>query len=176
MNVQSSFPILSTDRLVLRQLKETDDEAIFSLRSDENVNRFLDRPRQTKISEAAAFIKKINANQERNESYYWAISLKEDPSLLGTICIWNISADRKKGELGYELLPAHQGKGIMNEAIARVIDFAFKEAGLINLEAYTHKDNISSTKLLLKNQFSHDPLRKDPDNPDIIIFLLSLRN
>ena len=60
MKVLPSFPVLVTDRLVLRQLRESDDTAIFSIRSDEEVNRFIDRPRPVNIGDAIEFIKKIN--------------------------------------------------------------------------------------------------------------------
>ena len=45
-----------------------------------------------------------------------------------------------------------------------VIGFAFR-SGFTSLEAYTHKDNLASTKLLLKYGFVHDKDRKDPENP-----------
>ena len=39
-----TLAILGTTRLLLRQLKETDVSAIYSLRSNEQVNQFIDRP------------------------------------------------------------------------------------------------------------------------------------
>ena len=92
------FPTLSTPRLLLRQLAETDDAAIFLLRSDDRVNKFLDRPKPNSMEEASAFIKKINDAITNNKSFYWAITLKDEPGLIGTICIWNISTDRKSAE------------------------------------------------------------------------------
>ena len=83
--------------------------------------------------------------------------------MIGTICFWNLSADRRSAELGFELHPDHQGKGYMDEAMKEVIGFAFR-SGFTCLDAYTHKDNLASTKLLLKHGFVHDEKRKDPDN------------
>ena len=42
------------------------------------------------------------------------------------------------------------------------------------LEAYTHKDNLSSTKLLLKYNFMMDTNKVDEINPDNNIYFLSL--
>ena len=39
-----TLPVLDTTRLLLRPLKETDVSAIYSLRSNEQVNQFIDRP------------------------------------------------------------------------------------------------------------------------------------
>jgi len=50
----SPFPVLTTDRLILRQLTSLDAAAIFALRSDERVNRYLDRPVCRRLEEAEA--------------------------------------------------------------------------------------------------------------------------
>jgi [ribosomal protein S5]-alanine N-acetyltransferase len=172
MNKLPGLPLLETDRLILRQLEEGDRDSIFRLRTNEAVNRFLDRDPPTRPEDAEAFIKKIKAGIDGNDSYYWAISRKEEPGLVGTMCIWNISVDRKKGEIGYELLPDMQGKGLMQEAIGRLIRFAFDVIGLELLEAYTHKENEASTRLLLKFGFKPDPNKNDPENPHLVIYSL----
>jgi ribosomal-protein-alanine N-acetyltransferase len=159
---------LETTRLLLRELKETDVSAIFSLRSNEQVNQFINRPTAKDPEEAKAFIQKIT----ENKSYYWGITLKENGKMIGTICFWNLSANRKRAEIGYELHPDYQGKGYMDEAMKEVIAFAFR-SDFTCLEAHTHKDNHASTKLLLKHGFIHDEERKDPENPSIMIFSLA---
>jgi ribosomal-protein-alanine N-acetyltransferase len=60
----------------------------------------------------------------------------------------------------------------MDEAIKEVIGFAFR-SGFTSLEAYTHRDNLASTKLLLKHGFVRDEERKDPENPYQIMFSLT---
>jgi RimJ/RimL family protein N-acetyltransferase len=160
---------LGSDRLLLRELEDSDVTGIFALRSDPQVNRYINRQAPKKIEEAEAFIETVKKGVATGESYYWAITLKENPGLVGTICLWNLSADRKTAELGYELCPSIQGKGIMNEAIGMVIDFAFSE-GFTKLEAFTHRENKASTNLLLKHRFSLDEGRKDENDPDNIIY------
>ncbi len=166
------FPVLSSSRLLLRQLEETDDKAIFSLRSDDRVNRFLDRKKPTAIEEACTFIHKINASIAENNSLYWAITLKEKHTLIGTICLWNYSPDRKSAELGYELSPEQQGKGLMQEALQEVTRYTFEKAGFTTLEAYTHQDNLASTRLLLKQGFILLEDRKDPENENHLVYSL----
>ena len=91
-----TLAVLDTTRLLLRQLKETDVSAIYSLRSNEQVNQFINRPTAKDPEEAKVFISKIT----ENKSYYWGITLKENGKMIGTICFWNLSADRKSAELG----------------------------------------------------------------------------
>lgn len=169
----TSFPVLSTPRLILRQLEETDDKAVFSLRSDDRVNRFLERSKPADIEEARSFITKINHAIAKNQSLYWAIGLKEDPAFIGSICLWNYSPDKKTAELGYELSPRQQGKGLMNEALEAVIRFAFDTGGIAVLEAYTHKDNHASSRLLMKQGFTLLQERKDSENENLVIYALS---
>lgn len=166
------LPILSTPRLILRSLEDTDDAAIFSLRSDERVNRYIDRPEQTHIEQARLFIEKIRSNILENRSWYWAIAAANNNELIGTICIWNLSDDGKTAEIGYELNPASQGKGYMGEAVKAVIDFAFGAAGITTLEAFTHKDNLASTRLLQKYGFELQADRRDSENDNLIILAL----
>jgi ribosomal-protein-alanine N-acetyltransferase len=167
-----TLPILHTARLSLRPLEEADDHFIYSLRSNPQVNTYLDRQPPTQIEEARAFIKKISDSIADNKSYYWGIALKEPCSMIGTICLWNLSEDRKTAELGYELHPDFQGKGYMDEAIGEVIAYVYQN-GFTTLEAYSHKDNAASTKLLLKHGFVLQEDRRDPENADQLIFSLN---
>ena len=84
------FPHITTERLMLRQLTADDAVDIAILRSDEIVNKYLDRKATTGIDEANRFINKINTGINNNECFYWAIALKNNNSLIGTICYWNI--------------------------------------------------------------------------------------
>ena len=150
------FPVLRTARLTLRQLVSSDDNEIFALRSNDNVNKYLDRKPSKSIDDAKTFIQTINKNIQSNDSIYWAITLNGTDKLIGTICLFDFSHDNLKAEIGYELLPDFQGKGIMQEAISKVIDFGILHIGLNSIEAYTHSENQNSTRLLEKFNFKKD--------------------
>src|SRR5215203_6647917 len=156
--VFTPFPVLKTERLTLRQLISSDDKEIFALRSDDNVNKYLDRKPSKSIDDAKNFIQTVNENIERNDSIYWAITLNGTDKLIGTICLFHFSEDHLKAEIGYELLPDFQGKGLMQEAASKVMHFGFQHLRLNLIEAYTHSQNESSTRLLQKLNFKrHSP-------------------
>ncbi len=90
-----------------------------------------------------------------NDCTYWGITLKTDDKLIGTICIWNISPEENKAEIGYVLHPGHQGKGIMHEAITSVINYGFDKMNLFLLEAVLHPANMKSISLLKKTGFEY---------------------
>ena len=167
------FTLLTTERLTLRQLKNIDDCAISLLHSDDRVNKYIERPKQKSIVEAKAFITRINKGIKQNKWIYKAICLKGSQGLIGTICVWKFSDDKLTAELGYELNPANQGKGLMNEAVTCIIKFSFETLGIKTLEAFVHKDNTKSAQLLVKNNFKLDRNRKDKENKNNLIFTLT---
>jgi len=164
------FPELKTERLMLRQLTEADSQEIFFLRTDEGVNIYIERPRPKSIDDAKKFISKTNDGINRNEWIDWAITLKDTQKLIGSICLWNFSENKTNAEIGFELKPEYQGKGIMNEALICILEFGFKSISLSSIDAYTHKNNISSIKLLKKNNFKQNTELKDSENLNNIIF------
>ncbi len=150
------FPVLQTERLILRKMKQSDDEAVFLLRSDDRVNKYLDRKKAASINDARQFIENINAGIDRNENFYWAIALKESDQLIGTICFWNIDLEKDKAEIGYELLPEMQGKGLMQEALEKILGFGFHAMNLSIIEGWLRSDNARSIKSLERNNFTRD--------------------
>jgi ribosomal-protein-alanine N-acetyltransferase len=168
----ASFPILTTERLTLRQLVIADEQEIFTLRSDSEINKYLDRQLSNTIDDARNFINKVNENINKNDSVYWAITFSDKNILVGTICLFGFSDENDKCEIGYELLTNFQGQGIMKEAAEKVIDYAFNTIKVQKIEAFFHRDNQSSIKLLEKFSFrnSNEP---DETNPDLICFYLT---
>ena len=167
----SPFPVLNTERLILRKLVSSDDHQIFALRSNEKINRYLGRKLCGSIDEAKDFIQLIESNIQKNDSLYWAITLIESNELVGTICLYNFSPINSAAEIGYELLPEFQGRGIMQESVALVIKYAREEIKLASIEAYPHSDNINSLKLLEKLNFR----KQGPIDNSLIKFIFADR-
>lgn len=163
------FTVLKTERLTMRQLVSSDANKIFALRSDINVNKYLGRKPSQSIDDAKVFIQTINENIQKNNSIYWAITLNDAVELVGTICLFDFSDENLKAEIGYELLPDFQGKGIMQEATSKVIDFGIQFLGLNSIEAHTHVENQSSTRLLEKFNFK----KYSVDGNNLIMFKLT---
>ena len=162
-----SFPVLTTERLILRRLEIQDDQEIFFLRSDERVNKYLVAPIAQSIEEARAFIHTINAGVINNGWPYWGITLKNNNKLIGTICFWNISIEENKAEIGYVLHLDLQGKGIMQEAIHKVIEYGFEKMKLRLIEAVLDPGNAKSITLLKRNDFVYAG-----ELDDAVIYLL----
>lgn len=166
----SPYPVLQTDRIRLRRVTVQDAETILFLRSNDVVNRFIDRQKLTGISDAVQYIDKINTRIANHEWIYWGISLSNHPDIIGTICLWRLSKERRYAELGYELTPEHHGKGIMSEALKAVIDYGFNVMQLSTIEAFTHSENSASVRLLERNHFTLQPERIDKGFPHNVVY------
>ncbi|MEJ7827005.1 MAG: GNAT family N-acetyltransferase [Segetibacter sp.] len=159
--VTSPFPGLISQRLKLRQVSPEDANEVFFLRSDKRVMEFLDRQPAKSIEDAQEFIEKLKDLEDKQDAVTWAITLKEDVKLIGTICYWNILKEHYRAEIGYVLHPDFQGKGIMHEAFSTVLEYGFKTMHLHSVEANVNPNNHASIKLLEKNNFKREGYFKE---------------
>lgn len=166
------LPALYTKRLVLHKLQEEDAEAIYRLRSDPEVNAYLNRPLCNNIAEAREFIGRINNRGAGQINYYWGIYHRDSNVLAGTICLWGFSVDGRKAETGFELLPLYMHKGYMQEALHAVLAFGFGVLGLSTVEGWAHKDNVHSIRLMQRMQFHFAGPAPKEDEKDMVIYTL----
>ncbi|MBL0739134.1 GNAT family N-acetyltransferase [Flavobacterium sp. GN10] len=147
------FPILITERLILRNIKNTDVILIHKLHSDTIVNAFVGRESSSSLKKAEEYIIKIQNLIAKNECIYWVIAEKENNNLIGSICLWNFDVENEIVEIGYEMLSEFQGKGIMTEAIKKIIEYTFEKIKAKIITAFPSSDNINSVSILKKMNF-----------------------
>lgn len=152
--VKHGCPTLESDRLILRPLKNNDDEAIFRLRSHPEVFKYVGIEPYQSIERAQKFIKAVKNDIRKGEAYFWGVALKEEDVVIGTFCIWNFEHGKTKAEIGYELHPEYHHKGIMREAMQTALAFVEKKLSIEVLDAITHEENLPSIKLLDDFQFA----------------------
>lgn len=172
----SNFPVLETDRLILRRLSLNDAEEIYQLRSDIEVAALTGRTPCASIDEAIAYIGKIDRMINKNECIFWAVSHQENPALIGVACLWNFDITKGVVEIGYELLEKFQGKGIMGEVIVRILKYAFDVMGVETIIAFPSGDNPSSVSLLKKLGFEQAPVHFKNTHinvPNMLTYILS---
>lgn len=158
----SPFPELITERLLLRRIITADALAILTLRSLEIVMQFIDREKPKDIEDAKAFVALIDERIESNNGINWAITLKDDPAfLIGIIGFWRTIKQHHRAEIGYMLHPDYWHKGLMKEAVEKVIDYGFGPMQLHSIEAHINPGNIASAKLLEKTGFVREAYFKE---------------
>jgi ribosomal-protein-alanine N-acetyltransferase len=148
------FPILETERLILRSHAISDAETLFALRNNDDVMRFIHRERQKTVAEVEGFISSFNEGCKQGQHLAWVISLKENPDqMIGSIGYWRTDLVNYRAEIGYMLHPGYWRKGIVSEALIKTIDFGFNEIKLHSIQANVSPLNEASREILLKHGF-----------------------
>jgi len=153
---------LKTDRLILRDLKVSDAKNIAKYANNINVSKYLlVVPYPYRLKDAKQFIRGCLKKQKEKQrsSYEFGIVLKEDNNLIGLIGLSKIDRFQGTATIGYWLGEPYWGKGIMSEALGKVIEFSFNKVKLrrINIEAFT--GNEASNALIKKYGFTYEGKR-----------------
>ena len=149
----SPFPILETERLILRRVLPSDVKEMFELRSNPETMKYIPRPLVTNYDEALAHIKMMEDKIETNEGINWAITLKGDDKMLGVIGHYRIKPEHYRAEVGYMILPEYHGKGITTEAVQCGVDYGFNTMQLHSIEGVIDPENEASQRVLQKCGF-----------------------
>ncbi|WP_238882529.1 GNAT family N-acetyltransferase [Clostridium sp. YIM B02551] len=148
------FPVLETERLLLRRVERSDAKYIFRLRSDETYCKFTGIKKYKDINEAIKYIDRIHKDIESKECILWSICSKDTNEFIGGISLWDIKEEEKQSEIGYDLLPEFRGEGYIQEAIKVVISYAFNELNFRKIVAKeVRTENIKSMKVLEESGF-----------------------
>ena len=147
------FPILETERIILRKISLKDAPALFTIRANPEVMKYIAKPVAKEISEVKSLINKILYGIKSNNSIAWGIVLRNQENIIGTVSFHNIEKPHFRAEIGYHIHPDFWNKGILSEILPSVIDYGFNKMKLHSIEAQIDPENVNSKKLLLKNNF-----------------------
>jgi len=161
--------IFETERLIVRQYDfEIDAENFFLLNGDDDVMRYI-RATKTK-EECDVFLKKaIDAYKINPLIGRWAADEKATGRFVGSFAIIPIEGSDDI-QLGYALLKENWGKGFASELTKSGLDYYFKNTNADHIYAIAERDNIASHKVLLKNGFIHDGIKKE-DEKELLKFI-----
>lgn len=143
-------PRLETERLILRKLDISDAGDIFEYASDPIVTRYMTFETHKTIDDAKGFINFVLDRYSRDESGEWGIELKTNSRLIGTLGIASFDQKNSCITIGYILAKHYWGKGIVTEAVKRVIRFAFDDMKVNRVEAYHFLGNDASGRVMQK--------------------------
>lgn len=155
------FPELLTERLILRQITQSDLKSFFELRSNKEVMEKLDKEPAKDLQEVGLLIEKINTSIEQGIGINWAVCLKEDNVQIGSISFHNIYLDHHRAEIGYALLPMFHRQGLIQEAMSAALEFGFNKLGFHSIEAKINPLNSASKGILEKNGFTKEAHLKE---------------
>jgi len=144
----SPFPILETERLVLRQLTADDSKVWFQSLSDDEIAELVGMEPLKTVDEMKEIIDSFTDRFKEKTGMAWAITLKESNEFIGTCSYEQIDNRNHSGEIGYDLLKEYWGLGFMTEVLRAIINYGFEHLKLNRIEAHTASDNTASRNLL----------------------------
>jgi [ribosomal protein S5]-alanine N-acetyltransferase len=150
------FAILTTERLVLRELLPADAADVLVFRGDPEVQKYDDPPIHTH-QEAIDFIEEMRQACANQEQLIWAVTLKGHDAVIGLVSLqfWKHRGDQyhRRAEVGYGIARAIWGQGIGSEAVRAAVFYGFAQLNLNRIYAGTIADNYRSIRLLEKLEF-----------------------
>ncbi|HYF61553.1 MAG TPA: GNAT family N-acetyltransferase [Herpetosiphonaceae bacterium] len=152
----ATFPVLETERFVLRPFTADDTDATFRIMSDPQVTRYFGRFTMTERAHAVERIERIQAAFAERRGIRWAIAPRQGGELIGSCGFWRIDAEHFRAEIGYELAPEVWGRGVMPEALQAALGFGFAKMRLHSVEANIDPANTGSRRVLEKLGFAQE--------------------
>ncbi len=142
------FPVLKTDRLTLREIRESDASEIFDMRTNDRVNQFMARPEMGTMDDSVQLIKRTNEAYANKQGIGWAGILRDNNAIIGTCGFNSIDYPNLHAEIGGELSVDYWGKNIAVEAVSAIVNFGIHEMNLHTIEAKVSPENRGAIFLL----------------------------
>ncbi len=149
-DIFSDFPILETDRLLLRKVSLGDVRDIYAYGSNKEVSKYVTWETHQSLDETLAFVEYIISRYESNYLAPWAIEWKDQQRMIGTIDFVSWDTQQHIAEIGYVISQDYWGKGIVTEAVKEVIKFGFNRMDLERIQAKCLVENIGSARVMEK--------------------------
>lgn len=155
------FPILKTDRLILRQIKMEDVDAHFAIFSNPEVMAGHGVSPYRERSQSEEMLSWYGRAFLQHKAIRWAIIHSEAGQFIGTCGYFRISPEHFRAEIGYELDPIFWRQGLGTEAVVAILRFAFETINFHRIEAIVDPNNAASAALLRKIGFTEEGLLRD---------------
>lgn len=155
----SSFPTLSTTRLILRQVRLTDAADVLIFRGDPYVQHF-NGPVFESVGEAEDLIRELHQEFVAERGLGWAVSLKQSGRVIGLFSFHGWNRYHRRADVGYDMARDCWGQGYASEALGTMLGFGFARMDLNRVEAQTIADNHESVRLLKRLGFQREGTRR----------------
>lgn len=154
--VFNTFPILKTERLTLRDIRVSDAQSIFAMRSSGRVNQFIARQSMASLEDSVKLIERTRLAYENKQAIGWAGILRDSNEIIGTCGYNQIDLPNSRAEIGGELSVDYWGKNVAIEAVVNIVKFGLNTMKLHSIEAKVSPENRGAIFLLEKIGFKKE--------------------
>lgn len=158
LNIACNFPVLETERLILRDFTESDYIDLFEIYSDEDITVHCGIFSFENLQQSKDLIQLYRSNYMEGKTIRWAIQHKETKKVIGSFGYHGWIKNHYKAEIGYQLNKEYWHKGYAVEALKEIIKYGQDTMDLRRIEAVVYPGNKPSEELLYKFGFEHEGL------------------
>lgn len=141
------FPLLKTDRLVLRRVLKQDAEDLYRILGDEEIMRYFGAETYTSIEQMLDMIAWYDYSYRERDAVRFGIALKGTDRLIGTCGFHSWEPTEYRAEVVAVLAKEYWNQGYMTEALRRVMRYGYEEMNLFRIQAKVEPPNIASRKM-----------------------------
>ena len=148
---------LETERLILREFRESETEGIFELDSNAEVHKYLGNNPITTYKQAEDIITFFEEQYKERGIGRFAAFEKESGEFIGWSWLKLNTGEKEELngftdfiDIGYRFIPRFWGKGYASESAFACLDFGFKEMNYDIIYGAADVENIGSNKILQK--------------------------
>ena len=144
---------LETERLILRSWEKSDLDDFYEYAKNPNIGPNAGWKTHESKEESEKILKLFIQQDET-----WAIVYKDNNKVIGSV---GLHYDSKRNGvntkmLGYVLSEKYWGKGIMHEAVRKIIAYSFEELEIDILSVYHYSFNVRSRRVIEKCGFTYE--------------------
>ncbi len=145
---------LETERLILRDYRESDFNEYYQLKSDSKTMYYLQDIQLFTQEEANEDFHKVLSDMSNfdRKYYFMHIELNDSHEQVGSVG-YTVVNDTPVGKIvgaGYFIYPKFWGKGYTTEAFRKVLEFAFTDNNVYRVSTGCLAENIGSEKVMQK--------------------------
>jgi ribosomal-protein-alanine N-acetyltransferase len=158
------FPILKTERLILREVTSKDAPWYFKHFNTWEIVDGQEYPGPKDMKTARRELKLyFTDNLNKGTGIRWGITLKGSEELIGSAGFYKWTKKTSQVETGYDLDPRYWGKGLMTEAMTAIIQYAFDKMKVNRIEALVSPRNKHSLGLVKALGFRKEGVLREHD-------------
>ena len=148
--------------IVLRQVKISDAEAIFTAINTQRdyLGKWLPFVEHTQtLADSEIYVNTVLKELEYVENYVFVVLYKNN--FAGLIGFKETDPMNKRTEIGYWLKEQFQKKGIINQSLIKLLEFAFEEMEMHRIQIRCGVGNISSKNIPKRLNFTLEGIERD---------------
>lgn len=144
--------ILESERLLFRDHEPPDLDAYCEMEADPEVRRYVGGYPRPRDAAESKFRKGLHRPAD-NRLWMWATVYKPEGLYIGRCGVFPHFGFPGEGSLGFYLARAYWGRGLATEAGRALVNFGFRELGLMRIVTAIQVGNVASVRVVEKLGF-----------------------